>query len=161
MRQLLDSNFYSILYYNSSIWLNHFLSPEFKQKLLSISANALRSCLKNKAFGVSFVNVHRISKKCTPTQILLYNQAIQLHKTVNHKDFPSTLDDVTLVDQTVCTSRQLRFKIFRNNKLKVGLNMPTNKLYCISDMVSYDMLNLGFTHFKKLAKIQFLKFGKT
>ena len=161
MRLLLDSNFYSILYYNASIWLNHFLSPEFKQKLLSISANALRTCLKNTDFDVSFVDVHRVSKKCTPSQILMYTQAIQLHKTLNHRDFPCTLEDIELLDQNICTSRQLKFKLYKNNKLKVGLNMPANKLYCISDLVSYDQLNLSFVHFKKLAKIQFLKFGKT
>ena len=104
---------------------------------------------------------HKISKKCTPSQILLYNQAIQLYKTVNHRDFPCTLEDITLVDQTICTSRQLKFKVFRNNKLKIGLNTTANKLHCISDLIGYDMLNFGFVHFKKLAKIQFLKFGKT
>ena len=161
MRNLLDSNFYSILYYNCSIWLNCFLSPDFKQKLLSISANGLRTCLKNTSFYVSFIEVHKVSKKCTPSQILLYNQAIQLYKTVNHSDFPCTLEDITLVDQTICTSRQLKFKVFRNNKLKIGLNTTANKLHCISDLIGYDMLNFGFVHFKKLAKIQFLKFGKT
>ena len=57
--------------------------------------------------------------------------------------------------------RQLKFKIFRNKQLKVGLNMSANKFHCVSDLISYDMLNLSFVHFKKLAKIQFLKFGKT
>ena len=74
----------------------------WQQKLLSISANALRTCLKNNSFYV-----------------------------------------------------------FRNNKLKIGLNTTANKLHCISDLIGYDMLNSGFVHFKKLAKIQFLKFGKT
>ena len=59
MRSLLDSNFYSILYYNSVIWLTPCLSCESKQKLLSISA--LRTCLKHEGFDVSFVNVHKNS----------------------------------------------------------------------------------------------------
>ena len=58
-------------------------------------------------------------------------------------------------------SRQLTFTSFRNNQLKIGLNMSANKLHCVSDLVSLDMLNLNFIHFKKLAKIRFLKFGKT
>ena len=45
MRTLLDANFYSVLYYNSVIWLTPNLSPDLKQSLLSISACALRSCL--------------------------------------------------------------------------------------------------------------------
>ena len=39
--------------------------------------------------------------------------------------------------------------------------MTANKFYCITKMIDLNMLNLGFLHFKKLAKIQFLKFGTT
>ena len=45
MRALLDSNFYSVLYYNSVIWLTPEISSVMKQSLLSISANAMRSCI--------------------------------------------------------------------------------------------------------------------
>ena len=41
MRILLDSYFYSTLYYNSVIWLTPNLSSQSKQNLLSVSANAL------------------------------------------------------------------------------------------------------------------------
>ena len=41
IRTLLDSNFYSVLYYNAVIWLTPNLSSDLKQSLLSISANAL------------------------------------------------------------------------------------------------------------------------
>ena len=161
MRMLLDSYFYSILYYNSNIWLNSILSPEYKQKLLSISAYALRTCLRIDSIGMSFVDIHKTCKKCTPAQILTYNQAIQLYKIINSKDFPNTFEEVTVVDQIICTGRQLKFKIFRNNHLKIGMNTTANKLHCVSDLIGLDLLNLGFLHFKKLAKIQFLKFGKT
>ena len=45
MRILLDSHFYSVLYYNAVIWLTPSLSSDVKQNLLSISANVLRNCL--------------------------------------------------------------------------------------------------------------------
>ena len=146
MRSLLDSNFYSILYYNCSIWLTPSLSPEFKQKLLSVSANALRTCLRGMSFDISFIDVHRASKKCTPTQILLYNQAIQLHKTINHPDFPSNFEHISILEQTICTSRQLRFRLFRNNWTKIGMNTTANKLHCLTDQISFDALSLGFLH---------------
>ena len=41
MRLLLDSNFYSILYYNAVSWLTPEISAVMKQALLSISVNAL------------------------------------------------------------------------------------------------------------------------
>ena len=92
---------------------------------------------------------------------MLYHQAIELYKTVNQINFPNSFEHVTIINQTICTGRQLKFKTLRNNSLKIGMNMTTNKFYCISDQIGFDLLNLGFVHFKKLMKIQFLKYGKT
>ena len=92
---------------------------------------------------------------------MLYNHAMQLHKILHNPDFPTTIEHTMIADQIICTGRQLRFKLFKNNKTKIGMNTSANKMYCISDMISLDMLNLKFVHFKKLAKLQFFKFGKT
>ena len=161
MRTLLDSNFYSILYYNSVIWLTPSLNSSLKQNLLSISAKALRSCIKNDGFEISFVNIHKNSNKCTPNQIMLYQIALNLHKLINDLDDPLNFDQIELLEQIVCTRRQLRFEIHKNNNVKIGMNTVANKLYHVSNLIGLDMLNLGFVHFKKLAKIQFLKNGKT
>ena len=80
--------------------------------------------------GLSYT--HIFTKKCTPEQIMMYQQAIQLHKTVNHVNFPQSFEQVTAVDQTICTSRQLKFQIFKNNRSKIGMNMTANKFYCIT-----------------------------
>ena len=66
MRMLLDANFYSVLYYNASIWLTPSLDSVSKQSLLSLSANALRSCLMHDGFDISFEKLHETHKKCTP-----------------------------------------------------------------------------------------------
>ena len=84
---------------------------------------------------------------------MLYHQAIELYKTVNQMNFPNCLEHITIVDQTICIGRQLKFKTFRNNSFKIGMNMTANKLYCISDQIGFDLLNLSFVHYKKLAKI--------
>ena len=62
MRILLDSHFYSVLYYNSVIWLTPELNAPMKQNLLSISANALRTCLTCDNPDVSFENLHFAKK---------------------------------------------------------------------------------------------------
>ena len=41
------------------------------------------------------------------------------------------------------------------------MNTPSNKLYALSKLVGLKMLHISIVHFKKLAKIQFLKYGKT
>ena len=72
MGVLLDFQFYSVLYYNAVIWLTSDITSSLRHNLMSISANALRSCVMKENFDVSFVNIHKKCKKCTPAQISLY-----------------------------------------------------------------------------------------
>ena len=65
MKMLLDSHYYPVLYYNAVIWLTPSLSPDLKQNLLSISANAMRNCVMHHILDVSFENVHNLNRKCT------------------------------------------------------------------------------------------------
>ena len=70
-------------------------------------------------------------------------------------------NQVMLMDQIVCTGRQLRFKILRKFNNMIGMNITANKFYHINDEISFDMLNLKFVHYKKVCKLQYLKYGKT
>ena len=45
------------------------LTSDLKQSLLSVSANALRSCLPYQSFDVSFENIHKIAKKVPPNNL--------------------------------------------------------------------------------------------
>ena len=65
------------------------------------------------------------------------------------------------MNQIVCTRRQINFQILRDYQVKIGLNTVADKLYHINNIIGLNMLNLEFVHFKKLAKLQFLKYGKT
>ena len=47
------------------------------------------------------------------------------------------------------------------NSYKIGLNTTSSKFYNLKKQIGLATLNLSFVHFKKLMKIQFLKFGKT
>ena len=73
--QLITSNFYSILYYNSEIWHLPTLKGILKQKLLSSSARAIKVCVKFNVNDVSFARIHEIYKRSTPENYLLYKQA--------------------------------------------------------------------------------------
>ena len=125
---------------------------------LSISANALRSCLRHEGNDVSFESMHKLDKKSTPKQIMLYLISFSLHKILNTDDFPSIFELLTVTDQIICTGRQLRFQIFRNHNSKIG--MTANKLSCITNEIGFEMQNLLYEHYKKLVKIQFLEYGR-
>ena len=112
-------------------------------------------------FDISFVNLHRIHEKCTPEQITLYQMSLKLHKLLNEHENQLSFELITIMDQIVCTGRQLNFQIMRNFRTKIGLNTTANKLYPLNNQISWDRLNMNFVHYKKLAKIQFLKNGKT
>ena len=160
MRMLLDSNFFSVLYYNAVIWLTPSIMAPMKQSLLSASACALRSCL-NCEPEISFESLHLKCNKSTPKQIMLYQAALQLHKTLNSCHNVITTETIRVLEQIVCTRRQLTFEIHRANNTKIGMNTQANKFYHITKMVSLDRLNLNYAHFKKIMKLQFLKYGKT
>ena len=80
---LLTACFYSKLYYNSEIWLIPGLSPILKQKLLAASANALRIATRNYDRMTSFEQLHAITKRAKPEQMMMYRHALLLHKTFN------------------------------------------------------------------------------
>ena len=90
-----------------------------------------------------------------------YQIALSLHKLVNANNEFLSFDQVMVMDQIVCTSRQLRFQIFRKFQHKIGMNIPANKFFYINNEISLDMLNHTFVHYKKLCKIQYLTYGKS
>ena len=92
---------------------------------------------------------------------MYYQMSLNLYKIINSTDHELSFEVITVLSQIICSSRQLKFKILRNHNYKIGLNTTANKMYHMNDLVSFDLLNLKFDHFKKIAKLQFLKYGKT
>ena len=132
-----------------------------KHDLLAISANALRACMSINTLDLSFERLHVLNKKCTPTQIMLYQLSLSLFKLYNIESSDIDFETITVIDQMILTSRQINFQILRNNRRKIGLNTTANKLYHISNLIGLERLNFEFVHFKKISKVQFLTYGKT
>ena len=149
------------LYYNAVLWLTPELNSMMKQGLLSISANALRSCRMSFSSELSFVTIHSIFRICTPAQIMSYQLSLQLHKSLSEMYDLCTTVHAPILNNIVCKSRQLNFEILRNSRSKIGMNTALNKFYHISKMISLNNLNLSFVHYKRIMKIQFLKNGRT
>jgi hypothetical protein len=75
---LLDSFFYSVLFYNSEIWLLPSLNQCQKLLLLSTSVNALRSCYRHPTPYVSFDLLHKHNHKSTPVHYSKYQLSLLL-----------------------------------------------------------------------------------
>ena len=112
-------------------------------------------------FDVSFEKLHVTHKKCTPSQIMHYQLAISLHKTLSNCEGDLDFETITLLDQLVCTGRQINFQIHRQCNVKIGFNTTANKFYPLNNRINLITLNMNFYRFKKAAKIIFLKYGKT
>ena len=114
----------------------------------------------HEGIDIKFENLHKLHKKCTPTQIMYYQLALNLHKTLKHEETDLNFEIITVLDQMVCTGRQIKFQIFRNSNCKIGSNTTANKFFHLNGVIGLDLLNLKRVHIKKIAKIQFLKYGK-
>ena len=66
LRQLLTSNFYSILYYNSEVWHIPTLHSNLKRMLLGASASALRLIGQSRDIRISYDRLHRMNARATP-----------------------------------------------------------------------------------------------
>ena len=110
---------------------------------------------------MSFVNIHITCKKSTPEQIMGYQSALQLHKVFSSIFIECTSEHVRILSNVVCSTGQIKFEIIRDNRVKIGMNTGSNKFYQLNKQISLDSINLSYVHFKKLMKIQFLKYGNS
>ena len=120
--QLVTSNFYSVLFYNSEVWHLRTLNQSMKNQLLSISAKALKLWMKTlDLWMLSFNNLHEMAGRATPEKLGDYKLALRLYKVF--KNQIPTQDWVNLNYNIIQTSRQTNFMIAETNRLKMGMNL--------------------------------------
>ena len=144
--------FSDIIYYNTSL-VSKTVSGMRNNTYLNIGI------IRHSNQENSFERLPAIAKKCTPSQIMLYQSALHFHKVLNQQVL--SFERVTVLHNMTCSRRQTTFDILRNNNVKIGMNATANKFYCLSGKISLLVLNYEFVHYKTLMKLQFLKNGKT
>ena len=154
IKQILTSNFYSVLYYNCEVWMMQTLSPILKRHLLSASANALKLLNNVSDLRMSHEQIHRLQKRAMPMDMMKYRLSIQLYKIYNrHIDNDDWLD---MNVQQNFNARSSFVKINDYSNLKIGKNIMTNRLGILNNQIDYDWLNLSLTSFKLRCKALFL-----
>ena len=152
--QLITSNLYSVLYYNSEIWHLHSLKANLKPKLLSSSAKAIKMCIKYCTNDVSFIKIHEISNRSLPENFLLYQYALLLYKLINSQSH--TCEWVHLNFNQIFTSRKTTFMAAKNNNKKVGLNAIANRVFILNRRIPLSWFNMGIDTYKIHCKKEFL-----
>ena len=64
-------------------------------------------------------------------QIAEYQLALSLHKATSNFASNLSFEHIMILDQSVCTGRQVNFQILKNFNGKIGLNTTANKLYLL------------------------------
>ena len=154
LKQLITSNFYSILYYNSEIWHLPKLNPLLKNHLLAASATALKICTPSFNRSMSYITLHSINLRATPSQMMIYKHAILLFKIFNNQQPPQ--DWMDLHFNQLISRRQVDFECYNNANFKVGNNTLSNRLSTLNKKVPLHWLNLTLETFKLHCKNKFL-----
>ena len=155
--QLVTSNYYSILYYNSEIWHVHSLKSFDKKLLLSASAKALKLATHYCDPMISYDNLHAITKRATPNMYCNYKLALLLHKVYNQCQPEQEWIEMNF-SQTLM-SRQTHFHVNKNNRLRIGLNSLCNRFHYINDKIELKLLNKSYLAYKLDCKKMFLTYN--
>jgi hypothetical protein len=152
--QLITSNYYSVLYYNSEIWHLPSLSNITKKQLLSASAQPLKMCTHNYDQSISFITLHTLNNRATPDKMIKYKTSLLLHKIVNNNEM--SLEWQQLFFNQNFNQRNNRANFRDLSKYRIGKNLITNRLNILNNKIPYDWFNESFQSFKIKCKSLFL-----
>ena len=103
---------------------------------------------------LSFDNLHEMAGRATSDQFQKYKLALQLYRTFNLQ--VPTQDWVNVNINFRNTSRQIHFHTHKSNRLKIGMNMLSNRFFYLNGKIELDWFNLSFNSFKVKCKKLFL-----
>ena len=152
--QILTSNYYSILYYNSKIWHLPTLSHNSKQMLFSASATPLKICTPSYNPAMSHNTLHLLNKRATPDQFLKYKTALTLFKFFNSNSM--SFEWQQLFFNQNFNQRNVTLNFTDLSRYKIGKNLITNRFNILNNQIPHNWLNLTFLSFKIKCKEKFL-----
>jgi hypothetical protein len=151
---IVNSMFYSKLYYACQIWLSPSLNATLKQRLFSISSKALQIIAGNDFDLFSFKELHILFSRATPSEWSNYACANLMYSIINNK-CPISMW-IRLQEKIRINERTDKFTFEKSNVRKVGLNCFSNRLSQISSELCFTEMNLSKDSFKVLCKKKFL-----
>jgi hypothetical protein len=148
--KIVTGNYYSILYYNSEVWMLNNLKQNLQRDLLTASSNAIKVCLHYPNRLISYVNLHKMTNRATPSMYMKYKLSLLLYKTFNMQSPIS--EWIELNFNQFFTSRQTNFMSNANNRHAIGSNALCNRFNHLNDLININHLNLNFNSYKIVCK---------
>jgi len=123
------------LYYGSSVWLNHLLSPDLK-RIESIHYTALRIACYDYRCKISRSILDSDYRRATPKEWMNYGTAREFIR-IYQSGTPTSLFE-RLDKQSYRTNRPQLAKFFDVSRSKIGLQTFSNKVANVSKSVTFD-----------------------
>ena len=156
LKQLITSNFYSVLYYNCEICLSTILNTRVMKQLVSTSTMALKLTENCQDLLISYERMHDLHKRGKPQDMMKYRLPIQLYKLYNANNHMENVNWMDLNLQQNFNDRNNFVQIFETSKIMIGRNTLVNRFKCLNNTIEYDWLNLSLDTFKVRCKLKFL-----
>ena len=128
LQQLITTKFYSILFYNSEIWQTLKIS-ECAQKLWTCGCYPL-------------VNLHEMAGRAMLDKLTDYKLALQLYRVVNNQ--VQVQDWVNININNIQTRRQTTFMSKKSSRLRIGMNIISNRFYYLNGRICLYWLNQAY-----------------
>ena len=122
---------------------------------MSASAAPLKYCVRFYDRNISYITLHAIVKRATPSQIMIYKHALLLHKIYNDEN--SSQEWLSLFFNQTFNNRAMAANFIDNSKFKVGKNLIENRLTLLNNKINYQMLNQTYESYKIACKNLFIK----
>ena len=151
---IITSNYYSVMYYNSEIWLLPTLSVNIKRILLATSAAPLKLLGVGSNHFMSYDRLHRFYHRATPDQVTKYKHSLLLHKCYDDQSQGS--DWLSINFNQNFNARQQHIFFYKTSRYKVGNNLLSNRLNILNKLITFDTLNLNFDCYKIRMKQLFM-----
>ena len=152
---LLTSLFYSKLYYGSEVWHIPGRTLAQNKKLKLASANALRSCNKSLTIYHTHTEIHSISKRALPDQMLKYKHAIAMYNLFKHCQPENEFLQMNF--QLNQNPRINHMNFFSRQRYDCGKNILLNRLAHLNNMVDKTWLVQSIDTYKVKCKQLFLQ----
>ena len=91
--------------------------------------------------------------RATPDKLMNYRLALQLYRVINNQ---VPIQDWVNILNNNQTSRQTTFMTMKKNRLRIGMNIISNRFNSLNGKIKLDWLNLSYVSYKIKCKTKFL-----
>ena len=151
---LITSLYFSKLYYGSEVWHLPERTNAQNKMIKSASANALKTITNEITIFHTHTQIHNMTKRALPDQMLKYKHALMLYK-LYRQCIPNE-EFIGLNFQANLNQRLQYYNFIKRQNYSVGSNILLNRLCCLNNEILQSMTDETYLSYKIKCKKLFL-----